>query len=121
MIKPTYKELENEFKKEHLVLGFSFMLVSILAILFFALWIGSVIGDLKENEQLKEQLNSTNEEVPVEVDYHSSGELFCEHYNGTYNGGLDKCNFIIDDINSYCYIMNINGKYAFMETCEVLK
>jgi hypothetical protein len=125
--KPTYKELE-EYKFSIKILLVYLIAVSVLFFIFFCL----TIHYQEENQQLKSQLNLTENEIqefPV-VDYHSSGELFCEHYNGeyypmgfTYNA---KCGFIISEVMYFCKIGDSNPDtldeyFIFVEPCEVIE
>jgi hypothetical protein len=135
--KSTYQELKQK-EINWKSFAISLAIVSFLVISFVEL----------ENQQLKSQLNNTegknyscdfvgaikpednrvcedeNVSVPIEVDYHSSEELFCEHYNGKSDGFLFRhyCIFTIEDIKYYCSLEEIeDNKFVFKEPCEAIQ
>ena len=70
-------------------------------------------------------LTISNIEQP-QIDYHSSGELFCEHYNSTYEdlGFYKACVSYKDDLRIICYVSYKAEKkkdnlFYFIEECPI--
>jgi hypothetical protein len=152
--KLTYKELEKKNRKlkyKELRQSILFVIVSIFCLTVLILYLDNKEND---NQQLKYQLNNTEgknysfdfvgaikpedtrncEDKKIEkpkeeeVDYHSSEELFCEHYNGTYfNEGLSFgkntlwCYFLKEDIKHSCKLDYVNNQFVWEEPCEAIQ
>jgi hypothetical protein len=130
--KLTYQESEEKRKDVDSIIN---KIGIITLIIIFVISFGYVITQRNnlqlENQQLKSQLNDTENEIQEvpEVDYHSSGELFCEHYNGTFlDTGLTWtgnnrlwCYYLKEDVKHYCKLNYINNKFVWEEPCEAIK
>jgi hypothetical protein len=148
--KPTYQELEESRNYWR-----AFVILFICLFLIAGIIAGSIFETKyynlqSKNQQLKSQLNNTEgknyscdfvgaikpednricedevvKEVPIEIDYHSSGKLFCEHYNGTfkdyYKTWTGDCIFIINDVEISCGLSYINNQYIWKEPCEAIQ
>jgi hypothetical protein len=149
--KPTYQELESKidfYEGELLISKILLAVIIILGICFSLYYLFSV----DYNQQLKSQLNITEgknyscdfvgaikpedtrvcedeiieEPKEKEVDYHSSGELFCEHYNGEYDWYKKRCIFLKEGEIGYCDLSFVNlnyfnTKFFWKEPCEAIQ
>lgn len=97
------KYFENKFELiAFIVIGLILLFVSI----------GFMYSQSEGYNEIKEE---------VEVDYHSSGELFCEHYGGEYDSLFGRCKFFKKDISFYCFTSKIKERFYFYESCEVIE
>jgi hypothetical protein len=142
--KPTYQELEEERDAYVISLIILFAFFSICFIFVCMIFNNSVeyyksqlnltegkncscdfVGAIKpEDNRICEEEN-VKEPKEEEVDYHSSGKLFCEHYNGTYYAGTwegEICEFIELDNHYICKLDRMNNRFIVFEgTCEAIK
>lgn len=88
-----------------------------IALFIIVLFILIFVVQEPEEKETKENCNIND----TKIDYHSSGELFCEYYNGTYNSLFGRCEFFKEDVSFSCLTNKVNEKFSFSEHCEVLQ
>jgi hypothetical protein len=112
----------------------SVIVVMLILILTTALHFANTKNDKlqQENTQLNLELNQTREQCGMNITKSvyslSTPEGFCQKYNGTYVdnnwGNPDRCDIIINDKASHCYIEKVGDIYAFSilqyGNCEVI-
>lgn len=155
----TEKTGREEFEDNILLGLFIAFIISCLVIVFLTF---ANLNLKAENEQLREQIDDTfpvdllgNPICPIiingtpvncevkegkviitkvksEEDYHSSGELFCEHYGGKYKKeflslNYGHCYFNINDTIGGCSLIKSQNRkekseyYLFYGGCEVIQ